>query len=130
MQEVERHQNPLGRTPDFIPQIPEPETQTQESLENTVNDPRNADVFNTIATRIENVLKQAGNMSPEVAVVAKVMEILRDGEVRVQPYILVLDMPPLGDDIRTPEEGERVAGYTRTAPDDIITNNFSYNNKD
>lgn len=103
MQEVEKNQGSPFRTPGIAgPQtapvpIPQPDGKTRESIERTVNDPRNAGIFNEIATRVENILKQVDSADPAAVLVSKVMETLRGGNIKVQPHILVPDMFPQED---------------------------------
>jgi hypothetical protein len=110
MQEVERQQpSQPWRTPGIAGPIPQPDGAARESIERTINDPRNAGIFNDIASRVERILTQVDNTHPAAVLVSKVMEVLRGGNIKVQPNILVPDLFPQEDGpTRQPQGDERV----------------------
>jgi hypothetical protein len=186
MQEVERQQpSQPWRTPGIAGPILEPDGTTQESIERTINDPRNAGIFNDIASRVERILTQVGDVHPAAVLVSKVIEVLRGGNIKVQPNIFVPELlpqengparVPQGDErvveiggvsipVRLPDvrvimdeakgstpdfssdvlysshgdmvnvkgytrgDGTQVSAHSRTAPDGIVSNNFSFRQK-
>ena len=193
MQEVEKHQGHPFRTPGIAGPIPEPDGTTRDAIEKTINDPRNAGLFDDVANRVGRILQQVENADPGAVLVSKVMDVLRGGNIKVQPQILVPELIPqpegpqrqpqddermvevagvpipiklpevrvimdesgtINIPRRTPDfnpnassglhrgadgtiqvkgytraDGTQVAAHSRSAPDGIVSNNFSYQRK-
>ncbi|MDD9911913.1 MAG: hypothetical protein OXR68_05045 [Alphaproteobacteria bacterium] len=74
-----------------------PDGDIGQAIEDTMNDPRNAGVFNTVATRVRGILETMDDADPAAVLAAKVLESLRDGQMRVQPHIFVPNLLPQED---------------------------------
>ena len=89
--------------------IPEPDGRTREAIEGTLNHPQNEVVFAKLAKRVEAILRRVDDADPGVVLVSKVMDVLRGGNIKLKPHILVPDLLPQEDGPqRQPQGDERV----------------------
>jgi hypothetical protein len=111
MQAAERQAGGARQLPGADGPIPirAPDPTTQDAIERTINDPRNAGIFDRLARQMGVTLEQVEGTEPASALASQVVNVLRRGEIKVQPHILVPDLLPQEDGpMRTPTGDERV----------------------
>jgi hypothetical protein len=82
--------NPMGgRSP-----VPMPDEVTQKAIQQTLQDPRNQNTFKDIAQKMAQQIRQGGDVNPNDILVSAVLNVLKGGNIRIRPNILIPDIIP------------------------------------
>lgn len=82
--------NPMGgRSP-----VPMPDGVTQKAIQQTLQDPRNQNTFKDIAQKVAQQIRAGGDVSPNDILASAVLNVLKGGNIRIRPHILIPDIIP------------------------------------
>ncbi|MFZ2619961.1 MAG: hypothetical protein WAX89_03720 [Alphaproteobacteria bacterium] len=88
-QQVELTYRPTG----IAGPLKDPEPVTQEAIGRTIENPQNLGVFHKVAQSVEAMLRRHPDADPTAVLVTHMMNALRAGHLKVEPLILVPDLP-------------------------------------